>query len=312
MTSAARIVFFGTPEFAVPSLEALARENQVVLVVSQPDRKAGRGRKLSPPPVKTAAVGLGIEVIQPKVVKGRRFAERIAGYAPDFIITAAFGRILGPSLLRTPAKESLNVHASLLPRHRGAAPINWAILSGDRETGVSIMRMDEGLDSGPVFSTVKTPIGPDETAGALSERLALLGAEALVDMLRRYDSLEPVEQVHENATWATMLKKSDGVVDWTRDAEAISRQVRGMTPWPGATTQLEGQTIKIHRAGPLAPSALDEKPGTVVAVSEEGIDVACRPGVLRLEEIQAAGRKRMPVAAFLAGASMETGTVLGK
>ena len=238
------------------------------------------------------------------------------GYEPDFIITAAFGRLLGPSLLKVPARDSLNVHASLLPGHRGAAPINWAILSGDQETGVSIMRMEEGLDSGPVYQMVKTPIGSEETAGELSMRLSTLGADALVDTLRRFDELEAVPQLKEGITWARMLKKSSGTIDWTMSATQIHCQVRGMNPWPSATTWLRKSTLKIHVAKILSENAVSssggDRPGLVLNVSNEGIDVACGGGVLRLIEVQAPGRKRLKVANFLAGTKIEPGVMLGE
>lgn len=204
MTDKPRVVFLGTPDFAVPILETLHGVAHVALVVSQPDRPAGRGRKTLPPPVKMTALRLGLEVVQPAIAKGRRFAARIAAYEPDFLVTAAFGRVLGPCLLEVPRIDSLNVHASVLPRHRGAAPINWAILSGDTETGVSVMRMVRGLDEGPVFHVEKTPIGPEETAGELSERLSRLGARALAFALANFESLVPVPQENAQATWATI------------------------------------------------------------------------------------------------------------
>jgi methionyl-tRNA formyltransferase len=310
MSFAPRIVFFGTPEFAVPILYALAREMSVILVVSQPDRPTGRGRKLVSPPVKTAATELGIQVIQPSIVKGRRFADRIAGYKPDFIVTAAFGRILGPSLLRVSARESLNVHASLLPKYRGAAPVNWAILSGERETGVSIMRMEEELDAGPVYHRVKTPIGQDETAGELLGRLSVAGAEAIIQVIKHFDTYTPEPQDHEEATFAPMLKKSDGNIDWNQSATFLHNHVRGMSPWPSATTLFKGERLKVHATTVLDLESGDSLPGTILGVSREGIDVACKTGVLRLTELQAPGRKRLHVRDFLAGKKIEPGLKL--
>jgi methionyl-tRNA formyltransferase len=307
MSAASRVVFLGTPEFAVPILRALAREMTVVLVVSQPDRPTGRGRKLVPPPVKTAALELGLPVIQPDIVKGRRFASRIAQYKPDFIVTAAFGRILGPSLLGVAAKESLNVHASLLPKYRGAAPVNWAILSGDGETGVSIMRMEEELDAGPVYHTVKTPIDPNETTGVLLGRLSQLGAESVVQVIEHFATHIPEPQEHGQATFAPMLKKSDGVMDWCRSATSLHNHIRGMSPWPSATTLFNGEKLKIHASVVLHSDPAGASPGTILSISKEGIDVACKPGVLRLTELQAPGRKRLYVRDFLAGKKMEPG-----
>ncbi len=312
MSKKLRTVFLGTPEFAVPVLEALARETEVALVVSQPDRPKGRGRKLTPPPVKVAALRLGIDVIQPNIVKGRRFAVRIAEYDPDFVITAAFGRLLGPSLLGTPKKNSLNVHASLLPRLRGAAPVNWAILRGDTETGVSIMKMEEGLDSGPVYRMVKTKIHEQETAGELTLRLAHLGAEALIETLRCFDDLEAVSQDHDKATWAPILKKKDGRINWDRSVRELHCHVRGMSPWPSASTVLNGKPLKVHVAKVLRTDKVEWQPGQIAEVTDKGIDVACRDGVLRLEEIQVAGRKRLRVAEFLGGSRLKPGIKLGE
>ncbi len=307
MSFVPRIVFLGTPEFAVPILRALARETSVVLVVSQPDRPTGRGRKLLSPPVKTAATELGIQVIQPSIVKGRRFADHVAEYKPDFLVTAAFGRILGPSLLTVSTKASLNVHASLLPGYRGAAPVNWAILSGDRETGVSVMKMEEELDAGPVYHMVRTPIGPNETAGELLGRLSMLGAEAVVQVIQHFRTYTPKPQEHDQATFAPMLKKSDGNMDWNRSATFLHNHVRGMSPWPSATTLFKGEKIKVHATLVLDSAPGDSLPGTILNVSKEGIDVACRKGVLRLTELQAPGRKRLYVRDFLAGRKVDPG-----
>ncbi len=308
-----RIVFFGTPEFAVPSLDALSREADVVLAVTQPDRPSGRGRKPKLPPVKAVAKRLGIEVIQPEVVKGRRFAARIAGFAPDFIVTAAFGRLLGPSLLEVPKLTSLNIHASLLPRHRGAAPANWAILAGDTETGVSIMQMEQGLDTGPVYNVEKTPIGPEESGGELLVRLAMLGADVIVDTIKRFFDLKAVPQNNKEATWAQMLKKSDGIVNWEMSASKLHCHVRGMHPWPAATTLFMGAPLKIHTAScEYSSTGQEGLPGVVLKVSDKGIDVACGDGVLRLVEVQAAGRKRLHVSRFLAGTQIEPGIKFGQ
>jgi methionyl-tRNA formyltransferase len=313
MISKKRTVFFGTPDFAVPILESLFRETQVAVVVSQPDRPSGRGRKLVSPPVKTRAIELGIECLQPEIVKGKRFAARIAEYSPDFIITAAFGRILGPTLLNVPKMESLNVHASLLPRHRGAAPINWAILRGDHETGISIMRMEQGLDTGPVYNRVSTPILADETAGELFERLAQLGAQALIDTINRFDALKAVPQNHSIATKAPMLEKADGVIDWTKTAKVLANHVCGMSPWPCAFSLLNGELFKVYRAIVSDDiSAQGMRPGQVVQLSRKGVFVACGNGVLQLLELQVASRKRLNAEQFLAGTNIEIGVQLGK
>ncbi len=312
MSSRPRVVFFGTPEFAVPILEALHREAEVALVITQPDRPSGRGRKPKPPPVKIAAERLGVEVVQPDVVKGRRFTARIATYNPDFVVTAAFGRLLGRSLLSAPEWACLNVHASLLPRYRGAAPANWAILRGERESGVSIVKMIEELDAGPVFSVVRTQIGEEETAGELLVRLAALGAETLLDTLRRFDNLSPEDQNPSEVSWAPVLKKKDGVVDWKRSAPELHHHVRGMSPWPTATTRLQSDPLKIHGARVVEEDGNQGLPGTVLHTSDKGIDVACGGGVLRLVDVQAAGRKRMPASVFIAGTRIDRGVKLGE
>jgi len=304
MTHRYRSIFLGTPGFASPVLEALHRETDVALVISQPDRPVGRGCKICKPPAKVTAESLGIEVIQPSVVKGRRFSERLAGYAPDFIVTAAFGRILGPSLFEVPKKACLNVHASLLPRHRGAAPANWTILSGDEETGVSIMRMEPALDAGPVYHQAKTAIDPRETAGELLCRLASLGAEALVYTIRHFDGLEPQAQDPSKATWAKTLKKEDGEIDWQKDARAVANHVRGMSPWPSAFTSCDGRVLKIHAAEVLTEEGETGAPGEITGVSKHGIDVVCGRGLIRITELQAPGKKRLHVSQFLAGTAL--------
>ena len=304
-----RTIFLGTPAFSVPILKFLAAATDVVLVVSQPDRRGGRGCKVCKPPVKEAAEALGIEVIQPAVVKGRRFADRIAGYAPDFIVTAAFGRILGPSLLAVPQKKALNVHASLLPKYRGAAPANWAIINGDETTGVCVMEMVPKLDAGPVYYRDEIPILGTETAGELLERLSVLGAESIVACIEQFDSITPIPQKEDEASYARVLNKSDGLIDWRKSAVEVSNHIRGMAPWPSAFTCISEIPYKIHRATPLEQDT-HESPGTVVQSTGEGLDVACGQGVLRVTEIQAPGRKRMPIQTFLVGTPLSSGTRL--
>jgi methionyl-tRNA formyltransferase len=312
MTGRWRTVFFGTPAFAVPTLEALDRVSDVVLVVTQPDRRVGRGCKICKPAAKSKAEALGIEVMQPDITKGRRFARRIAEYRPDFLVAASFGRILGKSLLETPTKAALNVHASLLPRHRGAAPANWAILEGDEESGISIMQMVPELDAGPVYLKKEIQIGPTETAGELLERLAALGAEALIEALSRFNELQPVAQDHENATYARMLTKQDGRIDWNRSAKEIANQIRGLSPWPGAFTSCGDLQIKVHAGlSEEVEKATGQVPGTVLQTGKEGIYVACGKGRVRITELQAPCRKRLDAARFLAGTCLEPGMVLG-
>ena len=311
--SAYRVVFFGTPEFAVPVLEALAAHTQVVCVVSQPDRPSGRGCKMCKPAVKDAAEQLGIEVLQPDTAKGKKFAARIAAYKPDFLVTAAYGRILGRSVLQVPKKRALNVHASLLPKYRGAAPAAWAVLNGDAQTGVSIMEMVHELDAGPVYYQQAFDIGEDETAGELLCRLAQTGAAAVVETLRQFDSITPVPQDHDRASYARMLTKQDGLLDWSRNAGALHDHVRGMAPWPSAFTLFGDVSVKVHASRLLsAEGTPGGTPGQVLAVDKQGIDVACGTGVLRLLELQAPGKKRMSVQAYILGNPIAVGTVLGE
>jgi methionyl-tRNA formyltransferase len=308
-----RTVFFGTPEFAAPILSALAAHTEIVLVVSQPDRPVGRGCKLTKPPVKVAAETLGIEVIQPDVSKGKRFADRIAACRPDFIVTAAYGNLLGKSVLNVPVKCSLNVHASLLPKYRGAAPAAWAVLNGDKETGISVMKMEIELDAGPVFHQVLTPIGENETAGELLSRLSIIGADALLYTLSHFDELTPTPQVHELSSHARMLTKQDGEIDWSRDAVSLHCHIRGMSPWPTAYTFFGDEMIKVHAAHIPARENASCPHGQVLAVSKDGIDVAAGGGtVLRLLELQAASKKRMPVSSFILGNPIRPGIVFGR
>jgi len=303
-------VFMGTPAFAVPALETVAELTDLRLVVTQPDRPAGRGRRLEPPPVKMAALAMGKDVIQPHVVKGRRFAETIGAVGPDLIVTAAYGRILGRRLLDLPMLRCVNVHASLLPAYRGAAPINWAIVNGERETGVSIMRMEEGLDSGPVYRASKVEILPDETAGELTERLSRVGAEALAEFLGEVETARAVEQDHSLATHAPIIRKSDGIIDWSRGSRELHDHVRGFHPWPCATTLLEGRPLKIHRTAVIGEGH-GAVPGTVLSHTPEGVDVACGSGRLRLTALQLPGKKRLDAAAFFSGKRLSEGTLLG-
>ena len=297
--------------FAVPVLKALAETTDLQLVVTQPDRPVGRGRKLEAPPVKKAAKELGLKVIQPSVVKGRRFTSMIATYSPNLIVTAAFGRLLGKSLLELPPLGCLNVHASLLPRYRGAAPISRAILNGDQKTGVCVMKMDEGLDTGDVYHSLSLDIGENETTGELTLRMAKLGAKALVDVIGSIGDMALTAQDHGAATYASMLQKKDGLVDWSKDAKELHCHVRGMHPWPCAFTVLNGQTLKLHRSFLLDSTRLSEHPGTVLDHSDQGIDVACGKGVLRLTDVQLPGKKQLSPRQFFAGNKQGRGSLLG-
>jgi methionyl-tRNA formyltransferase len=287
-----RIVFLGTPAFAVPTVDALARAgHELLAVVAQPDRPAGRGQALRAPATKEWALERGLPVLQPEKVRDGTLAAGLAALRPDVLVVTAYGRILGTDLLRLAPLGAVNVHASLLPRWRGAAPIQWSVASGERETGVSIMAMDEGLDTGDVLLQRPLPIGDDETAEALAPRLAALGGEAIVEALAllERDAIVPVRQDAARATLAPILKREDGRVDWARPAKAIRDRLRGFTPWPGAWTTLDGKVVKVLEARVVAGGAPDELGHGVLV--EGGIVVRCGDGTaLSLLRLQLEGR----------------------
>lgn len=299
----ARAIFFGTPEFAVPSLLALHEVADVALVVCQPDRRSGRGLKLTAPPVKRTALSLGLEVIQPTKVRTRAFADRLGQVGADLGVVVAYGRILPERVLAVPRLGCVNVHASLLPKLRGAAPVQWAIVNGDSETGVCLMQMDAGMDTGPELARSTTPIGPDETGGELGERLAQLGADLLRTQLPQLlaGELPPCPQDHTQATLAPMLEKEHGAVRWDQRAQQVHDLVRGMSPWPGSYTALEGKRVKLHRTRVLSPTGQHGPPGTVVRADRHGIEVACGQGVVVIEELQLEGKRRVTAEQFCAG-----------
>jgi methionyl-tRNA formyltransferase len=300
--SALRVVFAGTPEFAVPCLAALLRGPTPPLAVyTQPDRPAGRGRKLQPSPVKSAALAAGIEVRQPATLRDPEAQAALRALAPDLLVVVAYGLILPQAVLDIPRHGGWNVHASLLPRWRGAAPIQRAIEAGDSETGVCLMQMEKGLDSGPVLLKLSTAIGAEETAGELHDRLAALGAEVLADglgLLRAGLKAQPVAQPTAGVTYAAKLDKAEARLDWQQPAAVLARRVRAFSPWPIAEGEVAGERLRIHRAVALdvAHGAL---PGSLLGGRREGLDIACGAGVLRLLEIQRAGGRPLPVADFL-------------
>ena len=302
-----RVLFMGTPDFAVPSLRALTEQANAGLtvagVVTRPDKPAGRGRQMVFSPVKQFALEHNIPVYQPGPLRRVEALALLREIAPDLIVVAAFGQLLPQDVLSLPSHGCLNVHASLLPRWRGASPINAAILAGDAETGVSIMLMDAGLDTGPALAQRAIPIGPDETAGTLSDRLAELGAELLVETVPRWLAgvLTPAPQDESQATTTRLLRKSDGRIDWQRPAEELARQVRAYTPWPGAFTIWEGRALKIQQARALV-SAPDLPPGTCfVPTGDASLAVVCGQGALALEVIQLEGKRALPSAEVLRG-----------
>ena len=309
-----RVVFMGTPEFAVPSLDALLDAGyQVVGVFTQPDRPVGRGHKLAACPVKARALERGCEVFQFEKVKMPDGVAQMKALEPDVVVTAAFGQILTQELLDIPKRGVVNVHASLLPAHRGSAPINWCILKGEKTAGVTTMLTDAGIDTGAMLLKAETEIGELETAGELTVRLAKLGAELLAETLPKYLSgeISPVPQDEAASSYEPMLDKGMGEIDWTRSAEEISCQVRGLNPWPCAYTDYEGGRLKVYLAKPL-DRAGEAEPGTVVASGpKEGLIVACGAGCVELLEIQAPNAKRMAAKAYLMGKKIDVGVRFG-
>ncbi len=311
----ARIVFMGTPEFAVVSLRALAAAHTVVGVVTQPDRPAGRGRQLEPSPVKQFSAQAGLPVIQPQRLREPEALAQLQVWAPDLIVVAAFGQILRPAVLDMPPRGCLNVHGSLLPRHRGAAPIAAALLAGDAETGITILRMDPGLDTGPMLASRSLPVAPDDTTGTLTNRLAPLGANLLLEVIPEYlaGRLAPLPQDGSAATYAPQLKKEDGKLDFTQPAAELERRVRALLPWPGAFAAWpdpaggEARPLKVLRAAVL------DRPlgaaGEVVATSQ-GPAIGTGSGALLLLEVQPPGKRPMPAVDFARGARGFMGTRL--
>lgn len=306
-----RLVFAGTPAFAAASLQALAAAgHEVVLVLTQPDRPAGRGMKLSPSEVKQAAQGLGIEIFQPPTLRDAAAQARLRDCGAEAMVVAAYGLILPPAVLQLFPFGCINVHASLLPRWRGAAPIQRAILAGDSETGVCIMGMEQGLDTGPVFLAKSLPIGAGDTAASLHDKLAMLGASLLVEALPGIaaGTLIPRPQPAEGVTYAAKISKEEAAIDWNLDAKTLARRVRAFNPFPGCHTTLRSEALKIWRA---APFDADGPAGRVLQIDGAGILVACGQGALRIEELQRAGGKRVGAAEFARGASLAVGEMLG-
>jgi len=309
-----RIVFFGTPEFAVPTLEALLRSRHTVVgVVTQPDRPRGRGQKTSAAPVKACAVAAGVPVLQPERLKDSEFLELLSGLGADLGVVAAYGKILNDAVLATPPLGLINVHASLLPRYRGAAPVHRAIIAGEMETGVTIMRVIKALDAGAMLATVRRPIGPEETSDEVERDLSRLGAELLVATTDDLASgrLHETPQDDAASTYAPRLTKDDGIIVWSLTAEAVHDLIRGLHPWPHAFTFHDDQRFILRRSIVSAPdpagSAQDEEPGTIVEAAGDRLVVATGAGRLCLTEIQAEGKRPMSVREFLAGHRLTAG-----
>lgn len=310
-----RIVFMGTPEFAVPSLEALLKAgHEIVLVVTQPDRPKGRKKTLTPPPVKEAALLHGLSVAQPEKLRSSATVDQITALQPDLIVTAAYGQILPKAVLEVPRLGCINVHGSLLPKYRGGAPIQRSIINGENRTGVTIMYMAEGLDTGDMISQVEVAITDEDTSGTLFEKLTAAGAELLMRTLPSIEneSVQAIPQNHEEASYAPNLSREDERIDWSQSARNIFNQVRGLSPMAGAYTLWNEETFKVWGCQPLAGVSREGlKPGTVIETSDSGIVVQTGEGALLLTLIQPAGKKAMPAAQWLKGARLPSGTVFG-
>lgn len=306
-----RLLFMGTPSFAVYALEALFKEGYpIAAVVTQPDRPQGRGRLLLPSPVKETAQRLGLAVLQPERVRDQSFLADFSRLSPDICVVAAFGQIIPAAIINS--CPCLNIHPSLLPKYRGAAPINWALIRGEEKTGVTIMQMDEGVDSGPIILQRETAIGEEETFGELHDRLASMGAELLLEALRDWQTgkIRPQGQDHALATLAPRLRKEDCLINWGTSGRQIVALVRGLSPAPCAHTFLKGRMLKVYRAKFL-PARVEEDPGTVSAASPQGLIVAATDGYVDIKEVQLEGKRRLATADFLRGFPLERGIILG-
>lgn len=307
-----RIVFMGTPDFSVPSLEALhAAGHDIVLVVTRQDKPQGRGRRMDAPPVKKAALQLKRPVIQPQSLRDEATLRALREAQADFFIVVAFGHILNETVLGMPRQGCINLHASLLPRYRGPAPIHWAVINGDKETGVTTMMMDKGLDTGDILLMAKEPIAATDTAGSLHDRLARLGSRLICQTLDAfYDgTIRRISQDHAQATYAPLLKKSDGLIDWRKPAASIEPFIRGMNPWPGAFTYWGNRRLKIFRAE-TSQAPVSAPPGTVLKCFAKELTVATGKGALSILELQEASGSRLPVSEFLRGCRIAAGDIL--
>jgi methionyl-tRNA formyltransferase len=302
------IVFMGSPDFAVPCLDALLQHHKVLAVVTQPDKPAGRGLGLQPPAVKKRALEAGVPVLQPPSVRKPPFLDELRGLDPELIVVVAYGKILPGDVLRLPKRGCLNVHASLLPKYRGAAPIQWAIIRGERESGVTLMQMDEGMDTGDMLLKKTLPIGDQVTAGELFAALSKLGAETLVEGLAQLDALVPEKQDAAQATMAPMLTKETGRVDFAAGARAVRDLVRGCDPWPTGHTFLDGEILKLFRPKVVSGSG---EPGVVLGADRDGLIVGCGADAVAFAELQLPGRKRLPAQSLLAGRPIPPKTRLG-
>jgi len=308
-----KIVFMGTPEFAVPSLEALHNSgHKISLVITQKDKPKGRGKKLLPTPVKEKALELGLEVYQPDSVNSQESIERLKEINPDCIVVVAFGQILKKDVLNIAKYGCLNVHASILPKYRGAAPINWAIINGEEKTGITIMEMDEGLDTGDILKIREISIEEDDDSSTLADKLAKVGSELIVETLMdvEKDNITKIPQNDELSSYAPMLSKAMGRIDWNKNGENIVNLVRGLKPWPLAYTQYKGQDVKIHKVKKVEKFS-QEPNGMVVKVTHEGIYVNCQDSCIVIEQLQFPGKKKLHVSEYLRGNEFEEDIILG-
>lgn len=309
-----RIIFMGTPDFAAATLQALIDgPDEVVAVITQPDRAKGRGKKLTPPPVKVLAEAVGIPVLQPTKIKTENFRHGLLSYQADLMVVTAYGRILPEALLTLAPLGCINVHGSLLPQYRGAAPIQWAVINGEPETGVTIIQMNAGMDTGDVLLSAKIATSPDETAGSLYDKLAVLGSATLLTAIAglQEGTISPIPQDHSLATLAPMLHKDDGLIDWQQDAAVIERLIRGLDPWPSAFCYVNGKRLRLFQPEVVHQDS-EQQPGTVVFADKRGIAIACGRNTLLVKEIQPEGKKRMPVESFLCGHPLVVGTLLNR
>lgn len=307
-----RVIFMGTPDFAVPSLEALLTKHEVVLVVTQPDKPKGRGKKMVPTPVKTCALEHGIPVLQPEKVKEPEFVEQLRSYEPDLIAVTAFGQILSEPILEMPKYGCINVHGSLLPKYRGAAPMQWSIIDGEKVTGITTMYMAKGLDSGDMLLKAEVEITDEDTFATIHDKMAVTGANLLLDTLDQLEAgtLERIPQDHDAATYAPMITKETGHIDWSKNRQDIINLIRGLNPVPAAYTIYEEEVLKIFGAVISDVQADDAANGEIVAVVKKGFVVKCGDGCLLITEVQARGGKRMMTDAYLRGHAMKEGILL--
>lgn len=307
-----RVIFMGTPDFAVPSLEALLTKHEVVLVVTQPDKPKGRGKKMVPTPVKACALEHGIPVLQPEKVKEPEFVEQLRSYEPDLIAVTAFGQILSEPILEMPKYGCINVHGSLLPKYRGAAPMQWSIIDGEKVTGITTMYMAKGLDSGDMLLKAEVVITDEDTFATIHDKMAVTGANLLLDTLDQLEAgtLERIPQDHDAATYAPMITKETGHIDWSKNRQDIINLIRGLNPVPAAYTIYEEEVLKIFGAVISDVQTDDAANGEIVAVVKKGFVVKCGDGCLLITEVQARGGKRMMTDAYLRGHAMKEGILL--